>query len=146
MFVLFNKNKEFIGYSPEFPENSEILKIEIPEEKSDISLWKWEGTYDNGRMAPINIGYSIEEIELEREMFEYIEKKFPIKTQLINIIKQLRKITKSNSNLEEYEFVDMADYILNAIEKRDRRINYYRNHYNLISKDETEKLNKKLGI
>jgi len=139
MFALFNKNKEFVGYSPEIPENSEILKIKLPEEKSDILTWKWEGDYDTGRMVPIDIGYPIEEIELEREFFDFINKNYPLQIQMINIIKQLRKVIENDENLQNYEFMDMSDYILNAVEKMNNRINYYKNYYKLISKDETKK-------
>ena len=142
MFALFNKNKEFIGYSPEVPENSELLKIKIPKEKSDILAWKWEGDYDTGNMVPIDIGYPMEEIELEKDLFQFIHKNYPLQTQLINIIKQLRKIVENNENLESYEFMDMSDCILNAVDKMNQRINYYKNYYKLISKDETEKLKK----
>lgn len=136
MFVLFNKDKKFIGYSSDISENSELLKLEIPEEKSDISFWKWEGTYENGRMVPIDVGYPIEEYELEKSLFEYINKNYPIQTQMINIIKQLRKIVKENAELEDYQFMDMSDCIINAVEKMNNRINYYKNYEKLITKNE----------
>lgn len=142
MFALFNKNKEFIGYSPEIPEGSEILKIKIPEDKSDILIWKWEGDYDTGKMVPVDIGYPIEEIELERELFEFIHKNYPLQLQMINIIKQLRKIVENDENLQNYEFIDMSDCIINAVDKMNDRVNYYKNYYKLVSKDESEKFKK----
>ena len=138
MFVLFNSEKRFIGYSPDIPENSNILKIEIPEAQSDITLWRWEGSYDNGRMVPVDIGYPIEEIELERQLFDYITKEYPINVQMIKIIKQLRKIVQDNDQLEDEGFMDMADTIVSAVDKYDKRVNYYRNYAKLIPKHESE--------
>jgi hypothetical protein len=139
MFVLFNKNKSFVGYSPDIPENSDLLKILIPESQSDISIWKWEGDYDNGRMVPLANGYPVEEIELERELFEYIDKKYPLAVQLTNIIRQISKILKSNPELEDDDFVDMSHYVLNAVDKANKRIKYFRSNSQLISKDESER-------
>jgi hypothetical protein len=139
MFVLFNKNKVFVGYSPDIPENSDLLKIEIPESQSDISIWKWEGDYDNGRMVPLSNGYPVEEIELERELFEYIDKKYPLPVQMTNIIRQISKILKNHPNLEDDEFVDMSHYVLNAVDKANKRIKYFRSNSQLIPKDESER-------
>jgi hypothetical protein len=139
MFALFNKNKIFIGYSPDIPENSDLLKIEIPESKSNITIWKWDGDYDNGKMVPISTGYPMEEIELERELFDYIDKRYPLGVQLANIIKQISKILKKYPDLEDDEFVDMSHYVLNAVDKTNKRIKYFKNHSQLISKDESER-------
>ena len=56
MFVLFNKNKEFIGYSPDFPNipNLNIFKFEISQDKSDLTEWKWVGDMLTGKMIKIN--------------------------------------------------------------------------------------------
>jgi hypothetical protein len=137
MFVLFNENKKFIGYSPDIPDNSNLIKIQIPDSQSDLSMWKWEGDYD-GKMVPIDIGYPVEEIQLEKDLFEFISKKYPINIQIINIIKQLRKIVNSNDALEDEDFVDMSDIIINALDKHNKRINYYRNHSKFITKYESE--------
>jgi hypothetical protein len=138
MFALFNIEKQFIGYSPDIPENSNILKKEIPEEQSDVTLWRWEGNYDNGKMVSIDIGYPVEEIELERQLFEYIGKEYPINVQILNIMKQLRRIVQNNDQLQDDEFMDMSDCIINAVDKYTKRVNYYRNYANLISKHESE--------
>jgi hypothetical protein len=138
MFALFNTEKQFIGYSPDIPENSNILKKDIPEEQSDITLWRWEGDYDNGRMISINIGYPIEEIELERQLFEYIGKEYPINVQILKIIKQLKRIVQDNDRLQDDEFMDMSDCIISAVDKYTKRVNYYRNYANLIPRHESE--------
>lgn len=138
MFALFNKDKTFIGYSNDIPDTSTVLKKEIPKEQSDIMLWRWEGDYENGRMVSVDIGYPIEEIELEKELFSFIDKNYPPQIQMLNIIKQLRKIVQNNENIQDDNFVDMSDYILNAVDKYDKRVNYYRNYAKLISKNESE--------
>lgn len=139
MFALFNKDKNFIGYSDDIPDNSLIIKKEIPKEFSDIRIWKWEGNYDDGKMVPIDIGYPIEEIQLENELFTFINENYPLQTQLLNIIKQLKKITNSNQDIQDDSFSDMADYILNAVEKYNKRINYYKNYERMIPKHESRK-------
>jgi hypothetical protein len=55
MFVLFDKNKNFIGYSDDIPDlpTLNVLKLKLPKEKEDISKWKWEGNMFNGKMIPI---------------------------------------------------------------------------------------------
>lgn len=138
MFALFNVEKQFIGYSPDIPENTNILKKEIPEEQSDVILWRWEGDYDNGRMVHVDIGYPIEEIELERQLLEYIAKEYPINVQILNIMKQLRKIIQNNDELQDDEFMDMSDCIVSAVDKYTKRVNYYRNYAKLIPKHESE--------
>ncbi|NBO98598.1 MAG: hypothetical protein EBU90_00455 [Proteobacteria bacterium] len=138
MFALFNTDKTFIGYSPDIPENSNILKKEIPEEQSDVTLWRWDGDYDSGRMVPVDIGYPIEEIELERQLFDYISKEYPINVQMLKIIKQLRRIVQDNDQLQEDGFMDMSDCIISAVDKYHKRVNYYRNYAKLIPKHESE--------
>ena len=54
MFVLFNKDKNLIGYSedmPDFP-HLNIFKLKLPEETSDIKKWEWVGDMLNGKMIP----------------------------------------------------------------------------------------------
>jgi hypothetical protein len=55
MFVLFDKNKNFIGYSPDFPDtpNLNIFKLKLPEEQSDITKWVWDGDMITGKMIKI---------------------------------------------------------------------------------------------
>ena len=79
MYALFNENKQFVGYSPDIPPSSTLLKKEIPEDQTDFSIWSWIGDYDNGRMVSIaENGYPQEEIDLEQQLFEEIYLKWPI--------------------------------------------------------------------
>jgi len=129
MFVLFNKDKEFIGYSEDIPPSNQILTIETPPDKSDLSLWKWEGSYDTGGMIRFNVGYPEKEIELENDLKNYIQAKYPIDIQILNIIQQINKILENNDSLADDDFVDMSQSILNAIEKTKNRINYYKAYH-----------------
>lgn len=56
MYALFDKDKKFIGYSPDFPENPglNIFKFKLPEDKSDLTKWKWVGDMFTGKMVKIN--------------------------------------------------------------------------------------------
>lgn len=138
MYALFNKDKIFIGFSPDESSHPNLLKKEIPKEQSDFRTWKWEGDYDTGRMVPLNTDYSIEEIELENILFRYIENKYPLKTQLINIMNQIRKIVQYNEDLQDDSFIDMHDCIKNALDKHTKRINYYQNYSKIIPKNESK--------
>jgi hypothetical protein len=57
MYVIFDKNNNFVGYSDnnleDFP-NLEIFKMKIPEEQSDLTEWWWEGDMLTGRMVRQN--------------------------------------------------------------------------------------------
>ena len=134
MFAIFNENKKFVGFSPDIQENPKILSKPIPEEQSDIRFWTWEGDFDTGKMVRLGIGYPIEEIELEEQLFKYIQEKYPLTIQLINIIKQIRKLVEHDKNIQDYEFMDMSDSILNAVEIQMKRINYYKNYERFIPK------------
>ena len=101
MYALFNKEKKFIGFSPnQIPNN---LTKKISEEHSDFTIWKWEGDYDTGKMVLINSNIKTEEIELDKALFNYIDSKYPLKVQLINMMTQLRKIVQYNDILTIYK-------------------------------------------
>jgi hypothetical protein len=137
MYALFNKDKNFIGFSPEIPHQS-LLSKKISSEQSDLRSWRWEGDYDTGRMVSLDSGYPIEEIELEKMLFSYIEKKYPLPVQLTNIMNQLRKIIENNDSLQDDSFMDMSDCIKNAVDKHNKRVNYYKNYYKMRPKDESK--------
>jgi hypothetical protein len=56
MFVLFNKDKNFIGYSEDIPDlpTLNIFRLKLPEDKQDITEWGWEGDMFNGKMVKRN--------------------------------------------------------------------------------------------
>lgn len=57
MYVLFDKTGNFIAYSDNFPDlpNTDIFKLKLKEEESDVSKWHWEGDMFNGRMVKKSI-------------------------------------------------------------------------------------------
>lgn len=132
MYALFNKEKKFIGFSPDQIPNS-LIK-EIPKEQSDFTLWKWQGDYDTGKMILINSDVKIEEIEIDNALFRYVESKYPLKVQLINIITQLRKVVQYNDILQDDDFMDMSGAILNMVDKYKKRIKYIQKYPNLVKK------------
>jgi hypothetical protein len=56
MFVLFDKNKNFIGYSEDIPDlpTLNIFRLKLPKDKQDITEWGWEGDMFNGKMVKRN--------------------------------------------------------------------------------------------
>ena len=137
MYALFNKDKIFIGFSPEIPHKS-LLSKKLAPEQNNIKEWRWEGDYDSGGMVSLNAGYPAEEIELERMLFDYINKKYPFPVQLLNIMNQLRKIVENNDSLQDDSFMDMSDCIRNAVDKHNKRVNYYKNYSIIIPKNESK--------
>lgn len=124
MFVLFNKDKNFIGYSPDIPPQVDILKIEIPEDKKNLNKWKWVGNFDSGKMVSIfEEGYPEDIIAEEKKLFENICKKYPLGVQLSNIIKQVKIIAEKLDVIDD-NFLDMSDQILRAIDLQDKRLKY----------------------
>jgi len=55
MFALFNKERKFIGYSEDIPDlpTLNIFKLKLPENQKDITKWRWEGNFPDGKMVKI---------------------------------------------------------------------------------------------
>jgi hypothetical protein len=139
MLVLFNKDKQFVGFSPDLPPEAleNLYTKNIPETQTDFTKWRWEGDYDSGRMVSIvEDGYPIEELDLEKRLFEEIDQKYPLGVQLVNIIRQLKLISKGKET--DYRFEDMSDMILDAVEKYDSRIKYYESRNKLLNKKDAQ--------
>jgi hypothetical protein len=139
MYALFNKEKQFIGYSEDMPEQvlQNLLYKQIPDSQTDFTNWRWSGDYDTGHMVSIvEDGYPVEEIALEKQLFDTINKNYPLPVQLIYIIKQLKLLSREGE--QDHNFQDMADIVLEAVEKHDNRIKYYQNRNKLISKNDTK--------
>jgi hypothetical protein len=138
MFALFNENKQFVGYSPDIPPTSTLLKKEIPNDQTDFTVWSWVGDYDSGRMMSISEqGYPQEEIDLEYELFEEINLKYPLGMQLIYIIKQLQKTTPIEKM--DKDFALMAQTMQLAVEKYQQKIKYFSSANSLLNKNESIK-------
>jgi hypothetical protein len=126
MFALFNLQKSFIGFSDDIPEhlNKSILKKEIPQDKSDLTKWRWEGDYD-GQMVSLNEKpYTVTEKELQDTLFKTIYKDYPIDLQVINVIKQLYLLSYKTSSLLP-EFDKMAKTIIHAVDLYEKHRKFY---------------------
>jgi len=53
MFVLFNRDKKFIGYSDDIPDipTLNVFKLKLPEAVNDIIKYEWIGDMFNGKMV-----------------------------------------------------------------------------------------------
>jgi hypothetical protein len=130
MFALFNKNKEFIGYSEDFPSlpNNQILKREIPSDKTDFTLWRWDGDYDNGSMVSIyDKQYEITEENLQEDLFERINKEYPIDLQIVILMKQIKEIASAKKIKLNNDFSKMSDMILKAVEIYEEEYKFFIN-------------------
>jgi hypothetical protein len=68
--------------------------------------------------------YPEEELKIEKELFEIINKVYQPGVQLTLIIKQLHLLA-SKTNLFDEEFKEMSETILTAVEKQSKRIKFY---------------------
>jgi hypothetical protein len=127
MFALFNLNKSFIGYSDNIPEHLEsgILKKEIPEDKSDLIKWRWDGSYDDGQMVSLEEKpYTITEKELQDSLFRTIYEEYPIDVQIVNLIKQVYLLSYKTPELLP-EFERMANMIIKAVDLYEEQRKFY---------------------
>jgi len=140
MYALF-KNEEFIGYSPDNLFAPDITVKEIPKDQRDLSVWKWSGGLNGKMILILDEGYPSEQMETEEELFKKIHTKYPLGVQLVNIIRQLKKISNQVDCMDD-KFSDMAEDILSAIDMYDNRIKYRLNRkkllYNADSNQRTE--------
>jgi hypothetical protein len=129
MVVLFNKDKQFIGYGDNFPSNPElgILKKEISSEEFDLSVWRWDGDFDTGSMVKISDNpYPINNMDLQNSLYEKIYKEYPIDLQNLIIIKKLKIICDNmTNNIMTDEFKNMSDLIIKAVEIYDHENKFY---------------------
>jgi hypothetical protein len=126
MYVIFNDSKEFVGYSPD--QIPQMLSKEIPAEFKNLLEYKWVGNYEDGKMIP-SIPNILEpddqELAEERKTFELMSQRYPLGVQLTYIIQQLYDLVKNEDvKIQNPYFMDMAEFILPAIEKRDKRLKY----------------------
>jgi hypothetical protein len=127
MFALFNLNKSFIGYSDNIPEHLEkgILKKEIPDDKSDLTKWRWDGSYDDGQMVSLEEKpYMVTEKELQDSLFKNIYDEYPIDVQIVNLIKQVYLLSYKTPVLLP-EFERMANMIIKAVDLYEDQRKFY---------------------
>ena len=113
MFALFNKDKKFIGYSPDVSKNPNISPFykEIPHQYRDISQWHWEGDFDTGGMVS---NKKIIELTKDQKILAKLHETYSLGTQIVNIVKQLDILSK-NANLYDSDFKDMKTKMMEII-------------------------------
>jgi hypothetical protein len=130
MFALFNTNKNFIGYGEDLPNNPNLnLSVkEIPSDKQDLTIWRWDGDFDNGEMVLINENpYPIEKIDLDTSLYEKIYNNYPIDLQIVILMKQVKLLSKKADCLDP-EFDQMSKLILKAVENYEHERKFYLNN------------------
>jgi hypothetical protein len=134
MVAIFNNNKKFISYSEDLSLNpnlktftQNILMREIPLDKEDLTIWRWEGDYDNGEMVLINdISYPTKKSDLDYSLYEKIYEKYPIDLQNVIIIKQLKLLCDNvSNNIITNDFKEMSDLLLKAVENYEYDNKFY---------------------
>jgi len=111
MIALFNNEKKFIGFCENFPEqnNTNLLKLEVPEKYANPTKYTWVGDFYNGDFVEIEKAVFL---NVQEEKIEIINKQYPIQIQLLNIIKQLNILSKKE-NIYDCNFKQMSEDILN---------------------------------
>jgi hypothetical protein len=130
MFALFNANKNFIGYGKDLPDNPSlnILSKEIPLDNQDLTVWRWDGDFDDGKMVLINENpYPVEEIDFDTSLYEKIYNKYPIDLQLVILMKQVKMLSEKADCLHP-EFDEMSKLILKAVENYEHERKFYLNN------------------
>jgi hypothetical protein len=126
MFALFNLNKSFIGYSDDIPEHLEqsFLKRELPEDKQDLTKWRWDGDFDGCMVSVDEKPYTVTDDELQSILFKEIYVKYPFDLQIVNLIKQVYLLAyKSPTLLPEFE--KMANTIIQAVDLYEKQRKFY---------------------
>lgn len=103
MYVNFNTDGDFIAYSS-IPIPYHSYKL-IPQHCRDLSLWKWVGNLEDGKMTLLS---ESSEIVLKAKT------DYPIEVQLNLIMKQLKHIADKFPSSQLDEFYDMADICFKA--------------------------------
>jgi hypothetical protein len=130
MFALFNSSKNFIGYGNEIPDNPNLnLSVkEIPSDKQDLTVWRWDGDFDNGKMVLINENpYPVEKIDLDTSLYDKIYQNYPIDLQIVILMKQV-KLLSEKANCLDPEFDEMSKLILKAVENYEHERKFYLNN------------------
>ena len=133
MFVLFNNQKEFIGYSDQLPPT--IQYYQNIGENFDINKNFWDGDYDNGSLKKIET-QKINEFELEFDFVNKVKALYNTEISHLLCIKQLGKISEY-INLFDPEFKEMWLELQPLFKKYDNIVENLKNVDKLEKKEET---------
>jgi Golgi nucleoside diphosphatase len=133
MFVLFNNQKEFIGYSDQLPPS--IQYYHNIDGGFDINKDFWDGDYENGSMKKIET-QKLNEFELESDFVNKVKALYNTETSHLLCIKQLGKIAEY-INLFDPTFKEMWVELQPLFNKYDNIIETLKNIDKLEKKEET---------
>jgi len=133
MFVLFNNQKEFIGYSDQLPPTIQYYRN--IGENFDINKNFWDGDYDNGSLKKIET-QKINEFELEFDFVNKVKALYNTEISHLLCIKQLGKISEY-INLFDSEFKEMWLELQPLFKKYDNIVENLKNVDKLEKKEET---------
>lgn len=137
MFVLFNNQKEFIGYSDQIPPSIQFYH-DIGN-NFDISKEFWDGGYDNGSLKKIE-NQKLNEYELESDFIHKVKALYNTEISHLLCIKQIAKISEY-INLFDPNFKEMWLELQPLFNKYDNIVENLKNIDKLEEKKETyEKL------
>lgn len=124
MYAVFDKNKTFLSFSDKIiPMDNSSLNFffkEIPEDKSDILNWRWDGDYETGGMVPI-----------EKNPYpnvyskSFFEEKYSFHVLISILLKQIF-LNSEKLGTTEYVFKEMVKDYTVSFEDQEEYINLLR--------------------
>lgn len=133
MFVLFNNQKEFIGYADQVPPS--IQYYHNLDNSFDINKEYWDGDYDNGSLKKIET-QKLNEFELESDFVRKVKTLYNTEISHLLCIKQLGKISEY-LNLFDSQFKEMWIELQPLFKKYDNIVENLKNIDKLEKKEET---------
>ena len=133
MFVLFNNQKEFIGYADQVPPS--IQYYHNLDNSFDINKEYWDGDYDNGSLKKIET-QKLNEFELESDFVRKVKTLYNTEISHLLCIKQLGKISEY-LNLFDSHFKEMWIELQPLFKKYDTIVENLKNIDKLEKKEET---------
>lgn len=105
MYVIFDENKNFISYSSH-PMGEPFFSKEIEITQDDLLTWRWEGSYDDGKLV------KIEDAPYQTYNHKnFFEDRYSFDLFMSIIVKQLF-LTAKKTNTAELPFEEMVkDYV-----------------------------------
>jgi hypothetical protein len=133
MFVLFNNQKEFIGYSDQLPPSIQYYRN--IDDDFDINKEFWDGNYENGSIKKIET-QKLNEFELEADFINKTKALYNTEISHLLCIRQLGKISEY-INLFDPQFKEMWLELQPLFGKYDNIVENLKNLDKLEKKEET---------
>lgn len=124
MYAVFDKNKNFLSFSDKiFPTNNNSLNFffkKIPEDKSDLLKWRWDGDYETGNMVAIEKN-PYPDVHAEK----FFEKKYSFYALISIMLKQIF-LNSEKLRTTEYVFQEMVKDYITSFEDQEEYITLLR--------------------